>query len=297
MRKLGQELLKKLHHSLVLLLSALLVLQPMLAPIVYAQTVITPDTAAPIANQPTVAESLNHTPVENIATPNGGGVSHNKLGELQVGNEGLIVNNSASSGISTIGSIVVGNGNLTSGNEARIIINEVTGTNPSSLQGPTEIFGREAEYVVANPNGISCNGCGFFNTPKVTLATRVPHMDGAGNIDHITVDKGNILIEGNGVDASQTDSFDIIARATQIHAAIYGGNTVRVTTGRNQVNYQTGVATPLAATPESEVSKSMPRRLRSNMKARREKISANPLTVSNNNPACSGWDNSNNKIM
>ncbi|MBL0319877.1 MAG: filamentous hemagglutinin N-terminal domain-containing protein [Alphaproteobacteria bacterium] len=255
MRKLGQELLRKLHHSLVLLLSALLVLQPMLAPIVYAQTVITPDTAAPIANQPAVAESLNHTPVENIATPNGGGVSHNKIGELQVGNEGLIVNNSASSGISTIGSIVVGNGNLTSGNEARIIINEVTGTNPSSLQGPTEIFGREAEYVVANPNGISCNGCGFLKTPKVTLTTGVPHMDGAGNIDHITVDKGTVLIEGNGADASQTDSFDIIARATHIHAAIYGGNTVRVTTGRNQVNYQTGVATPLAATQQSEASK------------------------------------------
>ncbi|MBL0320013.1 MAG: hemagglutinin repeat-containing protein [Alphaproteobacteria bacterium] len=255
MKKLGQELPRKLHHSLVLMLSVLLVLQPMLAPIVYAQTVITPDTAAPTANQPTVAESLNHTPVENIATPNGGGVSHNKLGELQVGNEGLIVNNSASSGMSTIGSIVVGNGNLTSGNEARIIINEVTGTNPSSLQGPTEIFGREAEYVVANPNGISCNGCGFLKTPKVTLTTGVPHMDGAGNIDHITVDKGTVLIEGNGVDASQTDSFDIISRATQIHAAIYGGNTVRVTTGRNQVNYQTGVATPLAATPESEVSK------------------------------------------
>ncbi|MBL0320036.1 MAG: filamentous hemagglutinin N-terminal domain-containing protein [Alphaproteobacteria bacterium] len=165
------------------------------------------------------------------------------------------MNNSASTGVSTLGSVVIGNSNLSTGHEANIILNEVTGTNTTSLNGPTEIFGKKAEYIVANPNGISCNGCGFINTPKVTLTTGVPHMDGAGNIDHITVDKGNILIEGNGVDASQTDSFDIIARAAQIHAAIYGGNTVRVTTGRNQVNYQTGVATPLAATPESVVSK------------------------------------------
>ncbi|MBL0319198.1 MAG: filamentous hemagglutinin N-terminal domain-containing protein [Alphaproteobacteria bacterium] len=158
MKKLGQELSIKLHHCLVLMVSVILALQPMLASIVYAQTVITPDTAAPLANQPTVAESLNHTPVENIATPSAAGVSHNQLTDLQVGNEGLIVNNSASKGISTLGSVVIGNSNLSTGHEANIILNEVTGTNTTSLNGPTEIFGKQAEYIVANPNGISCNG-------------------------------------------------------------------------------------------------------------------------------------------
>nr|WP_242550088.1 filamentous hemagglutinin N-terminal domain-containing protein [Pantoea agglomerans] len=29
--------------------------------------------------------------------------------------------------------------------------------------------------MVANPYGITCNGCGFINTPNVTLTTGKPH--------------------------------------------------------------------------------------------------------------------------
>ncbi|MBL0318688.1 MAG: filamentous hemagglutinin N-terminal domain-containing protein [Alphaproteobacteria bacterium] len=167
-----RSLRRRLDFLLVLTLSTILLLQPVLGSMAYAQTVIVPDVGAPAGNQPNVAESLNHTPVENIATPSSAGVSHNQLTDLQVGSEGLIVNNSASTANSALGSIVQGNANLASGHEATIILNEVTGTNTTGLNGSTEIVGKTAEYVVANPNGISCNGCGFINTPKVTPLPR-----------------------------------------------------------------------------------------------------------------------------
>ncbi len=32
--------------------------------------------------------------------------------------------------------------------------------------------------IVANPHGITCQGCGFINTPRATLTTGKPIMDG-----------------------------------------------------------------------------------------------------------------------
>ncbi|MBL0319032.1 MAG: hypothetical protein IPP74_07065 [Alphaproteobacteria bacterium] len=153
-----ENVLRKLHHVLVMTLSVILVIQPVIGSLAYAQTIITPDITAPIANQPTVSESLNHTPVENIVTPNAGGVSHNKLGELQVGSEGLIVNNSASSGVSTIGSIVVGNGHLSTGNEARMIINEVTGTNAPRCKDRQRYWVRKRSMLSLILMGLAVTG-------------------------------------------------------------------------------------------------------------------------------------------
>ena len=50
---------------------------------------------------------------------------------------------------------------------AQIILNQVTSNNISSLNGYTEIFGQKADYIFANPNGISCNNCGFINTSRL----------------------------------------------------------------------------------------------------------------------------------
>ena len=33
------------------------------------------------------------------------------------------------------------------------------------------MFGTEAGIIIANPNGITCAGCGFINTSKVDLVT------------------------------------------------------------------------------------------------------------------------------
>ncbi|UVH63380.1 hemagglutinin repeat-containing protein [Enterobacter sp. Crenshaw] len=187
------------------------------------------------AGQTTVDRAGNGVPVVNIATPNGAGISHNQFGEYNVGNEGLILNNGTDRLTQTqLGGLIQNNPNLQAGREAKGIINEVTGASRSQLQGYTEVAGKAANVMVANPYGITCNGCGFINTPNVTLTTGKPQFDASGNLLALEVTKGAITVEGQGLDASKSDALSIIARATEVNAAIHA-NDLTVTAGANRV--------------------------------------------------------------
>ncbi|MGE8041135.1 hemagglutinin repeat-containing protein [Enterobacter asburiae] len=204
----------------------LMVWQPM-APAVAAA--LTP------TGQTTVDRAGNGVPVVNIATPNGAGISHNQFGEYNVGKEGLILNNGTDRLTQTqLGGLIQNNPNLQAGREAKGIINEVTGASRSQLQGYTEVAGKAANVMVANPYGITCNGCGFINTPNVTLTTGKPQFDASGNLLALDVTKGAITVEGQGLDASKSDALSIIARATEVNAAIHA-NDLTVTAGANRV--------------------------------------------------------------
>lgn len=204
----------------------LMVWQPM-APAVAAA--LTP------TGQTTVDRAGNGVPVVNIATPNGAGISHNQFGEYNVGKEGLILNNGTDRLTQTqLGGLIQNNPNLQAGREAKGIINEVTGANRSQLQGYTEVAGKAANVMVANPYGITCNGCGFINTPNVTLTTGKPQFDASGNLQALEVTKGAITVEGQGLDASKSDALTLIARATEVNAAIHA-NDLTVTAGANRV--------------------------------------------------------------
>lgn len=204
----------------------LMVWQPM-APAVAAA--LTP------TGQTTVDRAGNGVPVVNIATPNGAGISHNQFGEYNVGKEGLILNNGTDRLTRTqLGGLIQNNPNLQAGREAKGIINEVTGASRSQLQGYTEVAGKAANVMVANPYGITCNGCGFINTPNVTLTTGKPQFDASGNLQALEVTKGAITVEGQGLDASKSDALSIIARATEVNAAIHA-NDLTVTAGANRV--------------------------------------------------------------
>ncbi|WP_367896990.1 hemagglutinin repeat-containing protein [Enterobacter vonholyi] len=214
----------------------LMVWQPM-APAVAAA--LTP------TGQTTVDRAGNGVPVVNIATPNGAGISHNQFGEYNVGKEGLILNNGTDRLTQTqLGGLIQNNPNLQAGREAKGIINEVTGANRSQLQGYTEVAGKAANVMVANPYGITCNGCGFINTPNVTLTTGKPQFDASGNLLALEVTKGAITVEGQGLDASKSDALSIIARATEVNAAIHA-NDLTVTAGANRVGAD-GSVRPIA---------------------------------------------------
>lgn len=214
----------------------LMVWQPM-APAVAAA--LTP------TGQTTVDRAGNGVPVVNIATPNGAGISHNQFGEYNVGKEGLILNNGTDRLTQTqLGGLIQNNPNLQAGREAKGIINEVTGANRSQLQGYTEVAGKAANVMVANPYGITCNGCGFINTPNVTLTTGKPQFDASGNLQALEVTKGAITVEGQGLDASKSDALSIIARATEVNAAIHA-NDLTVTAGANRVGAD-GSVKPIA---------------------------------------------------
>lgn len=214
----------------------LMVWQPM-APAVAAA--LTP------TGQTTVDRAGNGVPVVNIATPNGAGISHNQFGEYNVGKEGLILNNGTDRLTQTqLGGLIQNNPNLQAGREAKGIINEVTGASRSQLQGYTEVAGKAANVMVANPYGITCNGCGFINTPNVTLTTGKPQFDASGNLQALEVTKGAITVEGQGLDASKSDALSIIARATEVNAAIHA-NDLTVTAGANRVGTD-GSVRPIA---------------------------------------------------
>ncbi|ENV9336536.1 hemagglutinin repeat-containing protein [Klebsiella aerogenes] len=214
------------YRLLSYLVSGLLATQPLL-PAVAA-------TLTPTGNTST-DKAANGVPVVNIATPNGAGISHNQFKDYNVGKEGLILNNATDKLNQTqLGGLISGNANLKAGKEAKGIINEVTGGNRSQLQGYTEVAGKAANVMVANPYGITCNGCGFINTPQATLTTGKPVFDASGNLQALDVKKGSITIEGQGLDASSSDALSIISRATEVNAAIHAKD-LKVVAGANRV--------------------------------------------------------------
>ncbi|MBI6975913.1 filamentous hemagglutinin N-terminal domain-containing protein [Pseudomonas lactis] len=200
-----------------------------------------------VVNAPgtTLGQAGNGVPIVNIATPNANGLSHNQFHDYNVGANGVILNNATDRTQSTqLGGIIVGNPNL-HGTAANIILNEVNGGSPSQLRGYTEVAGQSAHVIVANPYGISCNGCGFINTPQATLTTGKAVIEN-GQINRYQVDQGSVAIEGAGLNASNVDQFEIITRATTINAQIQA-KKLTVVAGRNDVDARTLNATARAA--------------------------------------------------
>ena len=102
--------------------------------------------------------------------------------------------------------------------------------------------------IVANPYGVSCNGCGFINSPQVTLSTGKPILDGNGKLDHYQVDGGSVSLDGAGLNATNIDRFEIVTRSAKLNAELHA-NQLTIVTGRNDVDAQTLAATPRSASP------------------------------------------------
>ncbi|WP_268561257.1 two-partner secretion domain-containing protein [Pseudomonas protegens] len=195
----------------------------------------------------TLGQAGNGVPIVNIAAPNGGGLSHNQFSDYNVGQQGVILNNAINRTQETqLGGIILGNPNL-GGRAANVILNEVNGGSPSQLKGYTEVAGQSAHVIVANPYGVSCNGCGFINTPKATLTTGKPVIEN-GQLQRYQVDQGSVAIEGAGLNASNIDQFEIITRSAKINAEIQAKH-LAVIAGANDVDAKTLNATARTANP------------------------------------------------
>jgi len=227
-----------LFQNIALIVAGVLFLNPIVA----TAAQLTVDQAA--GGNTAVTQAQNGVPMVNIATPNGSGLSHNKFTDYNVGQQGLILNNNAQNVVQTqLGGYVVGNPNLKNG-AAGLILNEVTGGNASQLRGYTEVAGRSAAVIVANPHGITCDGCGFINTPRVTLSTGTPVIED-GRLQRFDVDGGQISIEGQGLNAGNVDQFDLITRSAQINAELHA-KKLNIIAGRNEVDAGTLAATAKA---------------------------------------------------
>ncbi|ENG8754410.1 hemagglutinin repeat-containing protein [Escherichia coli] len=210
---------------------------------------IVADHGAPGHQQPTITQTASGIPQVNIQTPSAGGVSHNTYSQFDVGNQGVILNNAHNNVQTQLGGMVAGNPWLAKG-EARIILNEVNSRNPSQLNGFVEVAGKKAQVVIANPSGISCDGCGFINANRATLTTGQPQMKN-GSLTGFSVERGEIQVTGKGMDASRTDYTDIIARSVKINAGIWAQD-LKVTTGRNNVDIAHGQTEKKAADASSQ---------------------------------------------
>ncbi|WP_387467974.1 hemagglutinin repeat-containing protein, partial [Photorhabdus sp. RM323S] len=198
-----------------------------------AQANIVADGQAPGHQQPTIIHSANGTPQVNIQTPGADGVSHNTYRQFDVDKSGVILNNSANPTQTQLGGMVAGNPWLAKG-EAKIILNEVNSRDPSHLNGWVEVAGRKAEVIIANPAGITCNGCGFINAHRTTLTTGEALME-QGRLKGFDVNQGEVRIDGHGMDSTQQSYTDIIARSVAINARLHAQD-LNVTTGRNRVD-------------------------------------------------------------
>jgi len=197
-----------------------------------------------------VDQAQNGVTLVDVARPNGDGVSRNTYNDFNIESRGLILNNADRVGVSKLGGALPPNRNYRAGDAARVILNEVTSVRLSRLEGYAEIFGARAEFVLANPNGITCNGCGFINTSRATLITG-SEIDPRGPVGSFQLGSGTISIQGLGLNGSNVDYVDIISRVADIQAEMQAVNRLGILTGNDRFDYagrkitsQTGATMP-----------------------------------------------------
>ena len=145
-----------------------------------------------------------------------------------------MLNNSKDSSLTSVAGLIAGNRNLNESAPARVILNEVTSSQASKLEGNLEVAGQKAHVIIANPNGITCNGCDFINTSRNTLTTGTPQFTQKGELAGFKVEKGGITITDNGLKDKFSEYTDLIGRYVVLNGAVEAQN-LTVVAGRNNL--------------------------------------------------------------
>ena len=199
---------------------------------------------------PAMDEAPNGTPIVNINKPNAKGLSHNQYDMFNVDEKGVILNNSKRPVSTELAGYVMGNPKLR-GAAAKTILNEVTGTGATAMNGALEVAGRKAHVIIANPNGIAVNNGTFINAGAATLTTGNPIITD-GTIAGYDVKQGAVTVSGQGLNASLTSRTDILAEAVQLNGKVWA-NESHVVTGNNTVSVDgSGKVTNVTKTGHSE---------------------------------------------
>ncbi|WP_314356288.1 hemagglutinin repeat-containing protein [uncultured Veillonella sp.] len=229
---------KRLQYKIAVWLTmGLMIVDPLVVPFAYAANPIEVDKNAPHERQATVGQAGNGITLVNVAGPSAGGVSRNDYTNFNVPQNGVILNNSYQMANTKLGGYVPGNANMMRGS-ANVIVNEVTSHNPTEMKGFIEVAGRKASVVVANPNGITVDGGGFINTDRAVLTTGKTEYDSKGNLNSYRVEQGRVSINGNGLNAKDANSLQILTEATNVNAGVWA-NTIETRTGKNTIEANT----------------------------------------------------------
>ncbi|MCR5865174.1 filamentous hemagglutinin N-terminal domain-containing protein [Aquincola sp. J276] len=201
-----------------------------------AQTLpLTPHAGAPAGQRPLMDAAANGVPIVHIAPPSAAGVSRNLYTDFNVERRGLILNNAAGSTQTQLGGWVAGNPQL-GYVPAKVIVNEVLGTQRSQLLGAIEVAGRKADLVIANPNGLVVDGLAFINTDRAVLGTGVPQYGAQGALQGIKIRTGLIEVGAQGLDATSLEQLDLLARGLAIGGEVWA-RRLHVVAGGNDVGY------------------------------------------------------------
>jgi len=208
------------------------------------QADIIADKSAPITQQPTILLTNSGATQVNIQTPTAAGISMNQYTQFDTKNNGTIINNSRTNTNTLTAGWVQGNPWLATGS-AKAIVNQVNSSNPSNLTGNIEIAGVKADFIIANPSGISVNGANIINAGTATLTTGTPTMNN-GSLSGFNVQGGTVSIQGAGLNALGSDYTNILARAAVINANLWA-NDLKVVTGTNEISADASVITAQAS--------------------------------------------------
>jgi filamentous hemagglutinin family protein len=164
--------------------------------------------------------------VVTIAAPRSG-VSNNTYTSFDVGTPGATLDNTAAN--------------------ARMIVNQVTSTNPSLIEGDISVAGPRANVILANPNGITVNGGTFTNIGHMALATGTVEIPGTLNSQqpYITINtSGGVITVGSGGLAGTLIGLELIAKSIAINGPVtnqYSSPTagVRLIGGSSQISVDT----------------------------------------------------------
>ncbi|WP_349974764.1 hemagglutinin repeat-containing protein [Pseudomonas sp. WHRI 8519] len=194
----------------------------------------------------------NHgVPVIDIVAPNANGLSHNQFLDYNVARPGVVLNNALQAGQSQLAGALAANPQF-QGHAASTILNEVISRNASLIEGPQEIFGRPADYILANPNGITLNGGSFINTTRAGFLVGTPELQDE-QLKHLnTLNASGTLQVLAGGQRNAEGALDLIAPQLDSKGVLLAQGDLNVTVGRNRLRHDDGqVIEHLPGTPSS----------------------------------------------
>lgn len=191
---------------------------------------------APGPNGYAVLSEHNGVPALDIVRPDGNGLSDNHMNQFNVGNQGLVLNNSLAAGQAQLGPQLDANPHL-QGQAASTILMRVVGQSDSRIDGPQEIFGQRADYLLSNPNGIRLNGASFINANRATFLVGIPELED-GRIVRLdaSLERGVLLVGEQGASNAE-GALDVITPRLDTEGRLAARDDLNVLIGRNTVAY------------------------------------------------------------